>query len=333
MKPVFAITLAFISIFYSCSKDYQNYLDDNQNSSKGNEHLFVEITNDIFLDKFMISNEVTEGMFLGSLWSIMDSKDTFNIQKLDLDVKDFKIKVISNSNLNHNPIGYFKPNHQSVKQYANIFNNESFDANVQFHTGAFFDYNVVNSYLTTSSDTKKILDLVKSDNKMYLIKKSSGYFENLLSLNLILTTQYNEFASFFKKELISPLKKDGVSLGYISTVAYGTHSIMMAESNTTQDKLRSVIKKLKNNDLLTFEDSKILEDTSIIFYFRGDDKECFVRKAEGLKQIQDSWKYFSQLNNKTEKNYHYPIWFKLNSLENFGTIVHLWKYNYLDKVK
>lgn len=324
MKPILSFLIAVL-LFSSCSKDEPF---DNQSDAveyRKNNAAFSS-------DYFMMSNTTDENLFLGGLWLIDSAKEGGALERIKVDISNFKMKVVHNSNLNKIKFGNFTPNYQNVSTYANLFKNDIFDANINFSYGTFSDYNVIRTFLQNSSDVDEILSLIaknKDGNKM--VQRKYGYYEDIVLLDLVLGAQFDEFAAFFDKKYVKTLSKEGNVPAYVSSAAYGQHSLVLFESDYTVDRIKDVLKKLKAGEQLNNTDKDLLESSSIVIYFRGGDKQSYIGKAEGAKAVENAWQLFKEKSDKKNKSYEFPIWYKLNSLEDFGVIRYNIKFEYFEK--
>ncbi|UQA74864.1 hypothetical protein K2F45_24275 [Sphingobacterium siyangense] len=325
MKQILSFILIPVLFLTSCSKDEQFDNETDLVEYRKNSAVFSS-------NYFMMSNTIDKDLFLGGLWLVDSTKEGGELEKLRVDISNFKMKVVHNSDLSTIKFGDFTPNYQNVAAYAKLFKNDIFSANVNFSYGNFSDYNMIRTFLKNSSDADEILTLiVKDKDGERMVQRKHGYYEDQVLLDLVLGTQYDEFVAFFDKKYVESLTTEGNVPTYVSAAAYGQHSLILVESDYAVDEIKNILKKLKAGEQLDNTDKDLLELSSIVIYLRSGSKESYIKRAEGLKEIEAAWKVFKEKSDKRNKSYEFPIWYKLNSLENFGSMKYKMKFDYFEK--
>ncbi|MDM1293482.1 hypothetical protein HX021_04135 [Sphingobacterium sp. N143] len=325
MKQILSFILIPILFLSSCSKDEQFDNETDPVEYRKNSAAFSS-------NYFMMSNTIDKDLFLGGLWLVDSTKEGGALEKLRVDISNFKMKVVHNSDLNTIKFADFTPNYKNVLAYAKLFKNDIFSANVNFSYGNFSDYNMIRTFLQNSSDADEILALIAKDKDgERMVQQKHGYYENQVLVDLVLGAQYDEFAAFFDKKYVESLTQAGNVPAYVSSAAYGQHSLILVESDYAVGEIKNILEKLKAGEQLNNTDKDLLASSAMVIYLRGGDQESYIKRAEGLKDIEAAWELFREKSDKKNKSYEFPIWYRLTSLENFRLMTYKMKFDYFEK--
>ncbi|MGN0002384.1 MAG: hypothetical protein ACI35V_03015 [Sphingobacterium composti] len=291
--------------------------------------IIVKKSSENEISNFKINLNRAESYYLGSVWSLGDTSKGLEILHLPNKEKKEKIHFLSyNTSVDlENHI----PSYDNMLTYAKKFNPGSTTLN--FSSGSFFDYGIIQYYLGNGDDYKVVKELVAINDSTY-IRKKNGVSRYSLHEYLYIFTDLVEINSIYDENYLNQLKDEKFNPYYISSVTYGAESIFLAETDSTQAAFNSVFDKLINNSELLSADIDVLDASNMLIYRKdSSNKNSFIKFGKGSSEIRNYIKEFNDLNKRSANSVNFPFSFTLSKLDDMTTLKYKMKYDIFEKVE
>ena len=277
------------------------------------------------MNKLFADDYIDEKVFLGGLWSLKDTLDGPRLESLEAKAKKVKFHFLSYNDFSVD-MGFFEPSYANGLAYANKFEKSKQASSMNFSSSTFEDYAEIQGFLGNSKDVKKALSLVRHADSTTISKPNSTLrIGNLNRLTIYI--DHTEYFDAYPESEVAVLTKAGYSPYVLASVTYGTHMILMGETDSTRVKLNTAIDKILEKKALDDIDTKVLDCSNLLIYYRGGGKNSFIQYPKGAQAIgtalRDMLLYMSQ----TENIFNYPLTYDFMSLKDYSTLKY---YNIFD---
>lgn len=331
------ILLVLISVFYNaCSPDNlvpPTIIDPGDNNEENTNNppqaIIVKksITNNF--TNFKIDFNSAVNYYLGSVWSLGDTSQSFKITHLPSKEKKDKIHFLSN-NFSVDMESHV-PSYENMLSYAKKF--KPGPSNLSFSSDTFFDYGIIQYYLGNSDDYKIVKDLVAVNDSTY-IRKKNGISRYSLQEFLFIYTDIVEINEIYDQNYLKEFKEENVNPYYISSVTYGAESIFLAESDSTRIAFNKAFDKLTENLELNDSDIAVLDASNLLIYRRDSgSRASYIKYAKGSSAIRRIIREFTDIAIKTANAVDYPFSFTMSRLDDMSTLKYDMKYDVFVKAE
>ncbi|WP_333624891.1 hypothetical protein [Sphingobacterium siyangense] len=325
MKYLFLLLLS-ICFLSSCDKeeaDFDSMEIDGGATAK--RYQFVGRSVGFSVSQIYVDGTTDKNFYLGTVWGLKDTTPQLKLASLRNHFKPFK-SAISSTQPTLAAIRTI-PGFDAVRAFAKKSKGEPAVLE-QSSVGAFFDYRAIRYHLNNSPDVDSVLKLVRHQDST-TIKRANSLLLRREHITFSLHVDQADYAKAFNKDELGKLKKTGYNPYYVSSVNYGTHSIMMGESDFPRGDLKNVLEKLLYNQFLTKTDETVLKGSDVLVYLRGGRQTSFIRRATGLDAIK---KLVADYKNELElqqNSFDYPVSYSLRGLDSYGHLKFWYSYDFL----
>lgn len=325
MKYLFLLLLS-ICFLSSCDKEDADFdATAIEGGATAKRYQFVGRSVGFSVSQIYMDGTAEKNFYLGAVWGLKDTTPELKLTSLRNYYKPFKI-AISSTQPTLSSIRVI-PSFDAVRAFAKKSKGEP-SVLEQSSVGAFFDYRAIRYHLNNSPDVDSVLKMVRHHDST-TIKRANSLLLRREHITFSLHVDLEDFAKAFNKDELGKLKKAGFNPYYVSSVNYGTHSIMMGESDFPRGDLKSVLEKLLYNQLLTKTDETVLDGSDVLVYLRGGRKTSFIRRSTGVDAIK---KLVADYKNELElqqNSFDYPISYSLGGLNSYGHLKFWYSYDFL----
>ncbi|QIH32982.1 hypothetical protein [Sphingobacterium sp. DR205] len=325
MKYFFVLLLGLF-LLSSCDKeevDHDSMEIDGSTFAKKNQ--FISRSVGFSVNQLYVDQTVDKNFYLGTVWGLKDTMPTVGLTPLRSHYKPFKITLVPTTPVI--PSVKIAPTFESIRSYARK-NKSSEPAMSGFSVTDFFDYESIRYHLNNSPDVDSVLKLVEHHDST-TIKRAYSCLMRSENISFSLMAQLNEFSSAFRSKDVVQLMQDGFNPYYMNVVNYGTHVIMMGESDFPRIDFKNALDKLLSGQPLTEKEETILNASDLLIYLRGGKKESFIKRANGLEGIVKLVKEFNKEFEKQSNSFDFPISYSLRSLDDFSLLKFWYSYDFL----
>lgn len=255
-----------------------------------------------------------QSLFLGSIWNLKDTSGRLLVENLASKAKSFEVNVIPSSFENE----LFKgvPTYNAIRMYAEMFKNSLSNGSIAAQSSEFSDYRQIQAYLGYSKDVQKVVDLVKHSDSTTIVKENTS-LRRTLNVDLNLFVDLVDYQNNYSEDDITKLKQQNYSPYFVHSVNYGTHLILMAETDFSRAELNAAIDKLLEKKALSTADEQVLAASNLLAYYRGGSKNSFIQFSKGTAAIKTTIAELLIQMDRKENRFDYPINFILTSLEDY----------------
>ncbi|MDR6734369.1 MULTISPECIES: hypothetical protein [unclassified Sphingobacterium] len=325
MKYLFLLLLS-ICFLSSCDKEDADIdATEIDGIATDKRYKFVGRSVGFSVTQFYVDGTVDKNFHLGTVWGLKDTTPQLKLTALRSYYKPFK-NTVSSTQPTLSSIRII-PGYDAIRAFAKKSRGEPAVLE-QSSVGAFFDYRAIRYHLNNSPDVDSVLKLVRHRDST-TIKRANSLLLRREHIAFSLQVDLADYVKVFNKEEVGKLKKTGYNPYYVSSVNYGTHSIIMGESDFPRGDLKNVLEKLLYNQQLTELDKAILNGSDVLVYLRGGRQKSFIRRATGLNPIK---KLVADYKNELElqqHSYDYPISYSLGGLNSYGHLKFWYSYDFL----
>lgn len=325
MKYFFVLLLGLF-LLSSCDKeevDHDSMEIDGSTFAKKNQ--FISRSVGFSVNQLYVDQTVDKNFYLGTVWGLKDTMPTVGLTPLRSHYKPFKITLVPTTPVI--PSVKIVPTFEGIRSYARK-NKSSEPAMSGFSVTDFFDYESIRYHLNNSPDVDSVLKLVEHHDST-TIKRAYSCLMRSENISFSLMAQLNEFSSAFRSKDVVQLMQDGFNPYYMNVVNYGTHVIMMGESDFPRIDFKNALDKLLSGQPLTEKEETILNASDLLIYLRGGKKESFIKRANGLEGIIKLVKEFKKEFEKQSNSFDFPISYSLRSLDDFSLLKFWYSYDFL----
>ncbi|WP_398455925.1 hypothetical protein AB3466_07545 [Sphingobacterium thalpophilum] len=327
---VLLLGLCFLS---SCDKEEADSKLEIESSTTAAKYHFIGRSVGFSVSQMYVDSTMGEDFYLGSVWGLKDTLPNLSLISPEKYRKAFKIAVKSSNSVHK--AGKFVPSFTRMRDYARK-NQDRDGVSVTSSTGYsvadFFDYRAIRYYLNNSADVNTVLRLVKH-NDSTTIRRKYGYLMHNESIAFTLMTQFNEFSAAFSRKDVGQRESSDLKPYYVNCVNYGTHTILMAESDYPRADFEGALDKLQTGQPLTPIDVAILEESDLLIYLRGGAKDSYIKQASGLLGIKTLITEFHKERKVQQNKFDFPISYSLRSLADFSLLKFWYSYDFLEGVE
>ena len=324
MKYLFLLLLS-VCFLSSCDKedaDFDSTAIDGGATAK--RYQFVGRSVGFSVSQIYVDGTTDKNFYLGTVWGLKDTTPELKLSSLRNYYKPFKT-AISSTQPTLSSIRVI-PGFGAVRAFAKKSKGEPAVLE-QSSVGAFFDYRAIRYHLNNSPDVDSVLKLVRHHDST-TIKRANSLLLRREHITFSLHIDLEDYAKAFNKEL-EKLKKTGLNPYYVSSVNYGTHSIMMGESDFPRGDLKNVLEKLLYSQPLTKTDETVLNGSDVLVYLRGGRQSSFIRRASGLEAIKKLVVDYKNELELQQDSFDYPISYSLGGLNSYGHLKFWYSYDFL----
>lgn len=277
------------------------------------------------VNQIYVDQTIDKNFYLGTVWGLKDTMPTVELASLRGRYKPFKITIVpTTSAISGSKI---TPTFEGVRSYAR--KNKNAEAVMSgFSITDFFDYESIRYHLNNSPDVDSVLRLAEH-NDSTTIKRAYSCLMRSENIAFSLIAEINEFSSAFSRSDVSQLKQAGINPYYTNVVNYGTHVIMMGESDYPRIDFKNVLDKLLDGQRLSEDEENILNASDLLIYLRGGRKESFIRRESGLQGIMKLIKGFKKEFEKQSNSFDFPISYSMRNLDDFSPLKFWYSYDFL----
>lgn len=325
MKYLF---LLLFSVYFlsSCDKeevDLESIENDGGVVSK--KYQFVGRSVGFSVNQIYVDGTTDKNFYLGTVWGLKDTTPQLKLEPIFKYYKPFKSAISST----HPMLRSIKviPSFDVIRAFAKKSKSEQ-SVFGQSSVGAFFDYRAIRYHLNNSPDVDSVLKLVVHHDST-TVKRANSLLLRREHIAFSLNTDLEDFARAFDKKNIANLKKVGINPFYVSSVNYGTHSIIMGETDYSRSDLKNTLEKLLYNQILTKTDESILAGSDILVYLRGGRKTSFIRRETGVNGIKNLVNDYKKELELQQNTFDYPISYTLGNLTSYGDLKFWYTYDFL----
>ncbi|MHC8949350.1 hypothetical protein [Sphingobacterium hungaricum] len=281
------------------------------------DSIFEKKTQSVEFSEVYVDETFDQSLFLGSLWNLKDTVGRLLIENLASKAKSFEVNVMPSSF----QMDFFKgvPSYAAIRRYADTHSETSSSGPISTQNSEFSDYRQIQAYLGYSKDIQKVIELVKHKDSTTIVKSHST-LRRAFNVNLILDVDFSDYQNNYTNDDINKLKKENYNPYFVHSVNYGTHLILMAESNSPRPDLSAAIDKLLENKALSTADEQVLASSNLLAYYRGGSKNSFIQYAKGTAAIKSTMAELLIQMDRKDNRYDYPINFTLTSLETYRSL-------------
>lgn len=325
MKHLFVLLLGLF-LLSSCDKeevDPDSMEIDGSTLSK--KFKFISRSVGFSINQFYVDQTVDKDFYLGTVWGLKDTMPTVGLVSLRSHYKPFKIKIVPTTPVISS--AKIVPTFEGVRSYARKNKSSEFTMS-GFSVTDFFDYESIRYHLNNSPDVESVLKLVEHHDSTTVIRAYSCLMRSE-NIAFSLMAQFNEFSSAFPSKDVVQLRHAGFNPYYTNVVNYGTHVIMMGESDFPRVDFKNALDKLLSGQPLAEKEKTILNASDLLIYLRGGRKESFIRRANGLQEISKLVTEFKKEFEKQSNSFDFPISYSLRSLDNFSLLKFWYSYDFL----
>ncbi|MCA5004324.1 hypothetical protein [Sphingobacterium bovistauri] len=308
--------LLFVLIQFSCKDDKVKPKED----KKEPEELNIELAEKVVTSTELYPDEETfESIYPGSILNLKSNNKRLEINAF----KDFSPLPVRLVSMNSNNSLEIIPSFIGTQEFLKGIKKSSYPFSISSRSWSkIVDYRVLLNAQMPSSDLVSFFKLLDHNEPTYIIKHAKT---TLLSFaKQIDNTLIMELPR--KTELISleEQKKNAENdLYYISIVSYGLSYVKIVESDLPEDKLKSALEKLSLSEILTNDDIKVIEKSSMTILLRTSAyKHPLLKKAKGYKEIQALTADFNEMLKNSVGVHTYPIYYFARSLKDFSPFSH-----------
>ncbi|MDR2272592.1 MAG: hypothetical protein LBF27_16915 [Sphingobacterium sp.] len=325
MKYIFVLLLGLF-LLSSCDKEEVDpdalEIDGGTLSKK---FQFIGRSVGFSVNQIYVDQTIDKNFYLGTVWGLKDTIPTVELTSLRSHYKPFKITIVPSTTV----ISTAKilPTFDGIRSYARK-NKSSALALSGFSITDFFDYESIRYHLNNSPDVDSVLKLVEHHDST-TIKRAYSCLMRSENIAFSLMAQFNEFSSAFSSKDIIQLKQSGFNPYYTNIVNYGTHVILMGESDYPRIDFKNALDKLLAGNPLTEKEETILNASDLLIYLRGGRKESFIKRANGLQGITKLITEFNKEFEKQRTSFDFPLSYSLRSLDNFSLLKFWYSYDFL----
>ncbi|MGE8379517.1 MAG: hypothetical protein ACN6PN_14235 [Sphingobacterium sp.] len=277
------------------------------------------------VNQIYVDQTIDKNFYLGTVWGLKDTIPTVKLTSLRSRYKPFKITIVPTTSAISN--AKIVPTFDGIRSYAR--KNKSTELTMSgFSITDFFDYESIRYHLNNSPDVDSVLKLVEHHDST-TIKRAYSCLMRSENIAFSLMAQFNEFSSAFGRKDVAQLKQAGFNPYYTNIVNYGTHLIMMGESDYPRIDFKNVLDKLLEGRPLTEKEKTILNASDLLIYLRGGKRESFIRRESGLQEITKLITEFKKEFERQSNSFDFPISYSLRSLDNFSPLKFWYSYDFL----
>lgn len=325
MKYLFALLLGLL-LLSSCDKEEADpdalEMDGTAATKK---FQFIGRSVGFSVNQIYVDQTIDKSFYLGTVWALKDTLPTVQLMSLRKHYRPFKITIVPTTSTVSNT--KILPSFDAIRSYAR--KNKSTERTMSgFSITDFFDYESIRYHLNNSSDVDSVLKLVEHHDST-TIKRTYSCLMRSEDIAFSLTAQFNEFSSAFDGKDLAQLKQAGFKPYYTNIVNYGTHLIMMGESDYPRIDFKNAIDKLLDGKPLTEKEESILSASDLLIYLRGGKRESFIRRESGLQGITNLIAEFKKEFEKQSNSFDFPISYSLRSLTDFSLLKFWYSYDFL----
>ncbi len=277
------------------------------------------------MNKLFADDYIDEKVFLGGLWSLKDTLDGPRLESLEAKAKKVKFHFLSYNDFSVD-MGFFEPSYINGLAYANKFEKSKQASSMNFSSSTFEDYAEIQGFLGNSKDVKKALSLVRHADSTTISKPNSMLrIGNVNKLTIYI--DHTEYFDAYPESEVAVLTKAGYSPYVLASVTYGTHMILMGETDSTRASLNTAIDKILEKKALDDIDTKVLDCSNLLIYYRGGGKNSFIQYPKGAQAIETALRDMLLYVSQTENIFNYPLTYDFMSLKDYSTLKY---YNIFD---
>ncbi|MDM1292725.1 hypothetical protein HX021_00260 [Sphingobacterium sp. N143] len=324
MKYLFVLLLS-ICLLSSCDKeDVDLESKELEEDALAQKYHFIGRSIGFSVNQIYTDQTIDQQFYLGSIWGLKDTMPTVALSPLHNYIKPFKSSISST----HPTLRSVKiiPSFAAVRSFAKKSKGEQTVLD-QFSTGTFFDYRAIRYHLNNSADVDSVLRLVVH-NDSTTVKRVFSILLHREHVAFNLYADFDDFASTFHGEELLTLEKTGLKPYYVSSVNYGTNSIIMGESDYPGSDFKRVLEKLLDKQSLTNMDEEILQHSDVLIYLRGGRKASFIQREHGLEGIRKLVKAYKKELEVQRHTFDYPISYTLSDLATFRSLKFWYSYDF-----
>ena len=325
MKYLFLLLLS-ICFLSSCDKEDADFGSTEIDAGAiAKRYQFVGRSVGFSVSQIYVDGTADKNFYLGTVWGLKDTTPQLKLTSLRNYYKPFK-SAISSTQPALSSIRIV-PGFDAVRAFAKKSKGEPAVLE-QSSVGAFFDYRAIRYHLNNSPDVDSVLKLVRHHDSTTIKRANSLLLRREhITFNLHIDTE--DYAKAFNKDELGKLKKTGFNPYYVSSVNYGTHSIMMGESDFLRSDLKNVLEKLLYNQLLTKTDETVLKGSDVLVYLRGGRQSSFIKRASGPEAIKKLVVDYKKELELQQNSFDYPISYSLGGLNSNGRLNFWYSYDFL----
>jgi len=270
------------------------------------------------MSELFADDNIDEQVYLGGIWNLKDTIEGPRLESMESKAKKVKFHFLSHNDASVD-LGFFEPSYSNVLSYADKFEKSKQVSSIIFTSSTFEDYAQIQGYLGNSKDVKKILSLVKRGDSTTINKTNSTLrVSNVNKLTLFI--DFMEYHDAYPEAEVAVFSEAGYSPYVLSSVTYGTHTILMGETDSTRASLNTAIDKILDNKPLDEFDIKVLDCSKLLIYYRGGGKRSFIQYPTGAKAIETVLLDMLLYKKQTENIFNYPLTYDFMSLKDFSTL-------------
>lgn len=325
MKYLFLLLLS-VCFLSSCDKEEAD-LDATaiDGGATAKRYQFVGRSVGFSVSQIYVDGTTDKNFYLGTVWGLKDTTPELKLTSLRNYYKPFKT-AISSTQPTLSSIRVI-PGFDAVRAFAKKSKGEPAVLE-QSSVGAFFDYRAIRYHLNNSPDADSVLKMVRHHDST-TIRRANSLLLRREHITFSLHIDLEDYTKAFNKDQLGKLKKTGFNPYYVSSVNYGTHSIMMGESDFLRGDLKNVLEKLLYGQHLTKADETVLNGSDVLVYLRGGRQSSFIRRASGLEAIKKLVVDYKNELELQQNSFDYPISYSLGGLNSYGHLKFWYSYDFL----
>jgi hypothetical protein len=324
MKYLFLLLLS-ICFLSSCDKEDIDFdATEIGGGTMAKRYQFVGRSVGFSVSQIYVDGTTDKNFYLGTVWALKDTTPELKLTSLR-NYKPFK-STISSTQPALSSIRII-PGFDAVRAFAKKSKGEPAVLK-QSSVGAFFDYRAIRYHLNNSPDVDSVLKLIRHHDST-TIKRANSLLLRREHITFSLHADLKDYEQAFNKDALGKLKNTGYNPYYVSSVNYGTHSIMMGESDFPRGDLKNVLEKLLYNQFLTKTDETVLNGSDVLVYLRGGRQASFIRRATGLDAIKKLVVDYKNELELQQNSFDYPISYSLGGLSSYGHLKFWYSYDFL----
>jgi len=325
MKYLFLLLLS-VCFLSSCDKEDADFdSTEIDGGAMAKRYQFVGRSVGFSVSQIYVDGTTDKNFYLGTIWGLKDTTPELKLTSLRNYYKPFKT-AISSTQPTLSSIRII-PGFDAVRAFAKKSKGEPAVLE-QSSVGAFFDYRAIRYHLNNSPDVDSVLKMVRHHDST-TIKRANSLLLRREHITFSLHIDLEDYAKALSKDELGKLKKTGFNPYYVSSVNYGTHSIMMGESDFPRGDLKNVLEKLLYNQPLTKTDETVLNGSDVLVYLRGGRQSSFMRRASGLEAIKKLVVDYKNELELQQNSFDYPISYSLGGLNSYGHLKFWYSYDFL----
>ncbi len=318
----------------SCDKQNENILPDKDPTETGDEEeyppvpekpVFEERSIRVSVSEIYIDGTVDRNFYLGTVWGLKDTVPQLELTPLHNHFTPFDITATSTSPLVRSIS--FMPSFDEIRSYA-LQSKASQSVMGQYSTYDFSDYRTISYFIYNNADVACVLKLVEH-NDSTTIKRAHSSLIYGKNIQFELMTDFGDFARGFSEQDVAKLKQAGFNPYYVSMASYGTHYILMAESDSSRTQFNRAFDKLLDDQSLSETDKAVLSNSDLLVYLRGGGKDSFIKRESGLIGITSLVTAFKEEFEQQRNLFDFPISYRLWSVDDFSSLGYQYSYDIL----